>query len=817
MLNEAQKQAVNSDAKKILCLAGAGTGKTSSMISRISRLVDEKKIDTSSILVLTFTNAAACEMKDRYNKLHKEQPTPTFCTFHAFCYSLIAGDSKIMRKLGYTRVPSIADDIAIKKIAATCKQQCGTKLSEDKLSGKKSLTVKEKFQYDIYWKQYNKLLKQNNLITFDIMCYEVCKLFSSNDPIVNPYKDRYKYIFVDEFQDTDPKQWEFVSSFVDAYLFVVGDAKQCQPAGTMIAMLDGSKKPIESLVVGDYVLSYNVREGRFPKLPKLGYGKRITAIASNIDEKIYTIKAAEFKSRYTPNHITYARVHYTGNEDKHVVYLMTNEKGWWRVGSTKLFAYTNRSDFGVCCRMRSEHGTAVWILDVVDSAQEAWIIEQTVSYKFGIPQMTWIHKNVRFSIDEMTKVYSELDNLYDAADECLRFYGRDIRYPIYRKNGKTHFSKEHIFEIYVCNLISGVMDIAVSYKNENDKWKLNYYQIDKIEIDTTPTKVYSLDVEGNHNYVADGILTHNSIYGFRGADSSIIKSLAQNPEWETIKLYRNYRSTKQICDYSNKIHADWVGSAYNLDIISECSGDAVITRGQFNFHKPQNDIMSIVADITNYNSVAVLCRTNAEVEEVKQIFKEYNVAYRSNHSNTIYSSILKSSIDSWYMVDWLSSMLNVHDYNEYIKLCSIDKVYESESEFLTLYADKFRKYIDIIEQIRKILNTECFAYSKIVSIRDLLKLPNVPIHVTSDDDNGVIEYLTNLADSLHDETGIYVGTIHSVKGLEFDSVHVIGVNDKPFPTMKNEEQKNVFYVGCTRARKKLVIYDSEKGLGENKN
>lgn len=137
MLNTAQKQAVNCDAKNILCLAGAGTGKTFSMISRISRLVDEKSVDTSSILVLTFTNAAACEMRERYRKTHKNQETPLFCTFHSFCYSLISRNSAVARSLGYYKdTPTIADDMTIRKIHTRCRQQCGTKISDDKLNGK---------------------------------------------------------------------------------------------------------------------------------------------------------------------------------------------------------------------------------------------------------------------------------------------------------------------------------------------------------------------------------------------------------------------------------------------------------------------------------------------------------------------------------------------------------------------------------------------------------------------------------------------------------------------------------------------------------
>lgn len=112
-------------------------------------------------------------------------------------------------------------------------------------------------------------------------------------------------------------------------------------------------------------------------------------------------------------------------------------------------------------------------------------------------------------------------------------------------------------------------------------------------------------------------------------------------------------------------------------------------------------------------------------------------------------------------------------------------------------------------QIREILHNEGFAYSKISEISKLLKISEGKVNLSSDDDKGVIEYLIQLADSLSEETGIYVGTIHSVKGLEYDCVNLVGVNGKSFPVHKNEEQQNLFYVGCTRAKEKLVIYDSD--------
>lgn len=526
MLNRAQSEVVQSDAEKLLVLAGAGTGKTTTMLARISRLVDENKVDVQSILVLTFTNAAACEMRDRYRRSHHNQQTPTFCTFHSFCYSLIASNKDIANRLGYFKgTPDIADSTMLRKIHTMCKQKCSVKLSDDKLNGKVAVSTKEQFEKELYWKQYNKLLREQNLITFDIMCYEVCKLFSSNAVVIADYKKRYKHIFVDEFQDTDPKQWDFVSSFTHSNLFVCGDAKQ-------------------------------------------------------------------------------------------------------------------------------------------------------------------------------------------------------------------------------------------------------------------------------------------SIYSFRGADSSIIKSLAENLEWTTIRLYENYRSTAQICDYSNDIHQSWKGNAYNLDIISTKQGCNVIEREQLNIDS-NKEIMDIVGDAHDGKTVAILCRTNYEVADIKPRLEDLGIAFSTKDARKDISNILRCSIDSEYLVDWLSDKLTSNRYNEYLKLCSVSDSYKTDESFISIYGKHLVNYLNPIMKIREVLTNEQFAFGKIAKISDLLNLPNKEVVLDSDDNKSIIDYLIQISESEQASTGIYVGTIHSVKGLEYDVVHLVGVNGKSFPIDKDEDQQNLFYVGCTRAKEKLVIYNSD--------
>ena len=166
-LNAGQLEAVNSKSKKILCLAGAGTGKTHTMIERISRIASEE--NPESILALTFTNAAAFEMKERYIKRNPGKRVPEFRTFHGFCYSVICRNSSVRTKLGYSTIPSICTEAQVKQIETRARLELNIKLSSIKLSGKTPVTdPREVFQLNNFKKRVNQIMKTEG--TSAILC-----------------------------------------------------------------------------------------------------------------------------------------------------------------------------------------------------------------------------------------------------------------------------------------------------------------------------------------------------------------------------------------------------------------------------------------------------------------------------------------------------------------------------------------------------------------------------------------------------------------------------------------------------------------------
>ncbi len=261
-LNPQQLAVVHNRDKQFICLAGAGTGKTKTLIEKIKYLVSDLNVDPRSILVLTFTHNAAIEMKSRYTYQNKLSTTPHFNTFHGFCYHLITTNYDILSELGYLIVPDIISDEEASKYYIKAQMLASTKLPKRAYKLSYSPSPKEQFDYTIFQKTLDKLLIKSNVLTFDRLCYKICKMFEKSNKsfrYVSKYLDQYDYIFVDEFQDTDQIQWDFIQCFLKyATIGLFGDIRQA------IYQFRGADSSILKRLVSDpnwavYKLEYNYR------------------------------------------------------------------------------------------------------------------------------------------------------------------------------------------------------------------------------------------------------------------------------------------------------------------------------------------------------------------------------------------------------------------------------------------------------------------------------------------------------------------------------------------------------------------------------
>ena len=243
-LNDRQQEAVLYNDGPLLVLAGAGSGKTRVLTTKIAYLMEEKEISPYNILAITFTNKAAKEMKDRITRLvGSVARNIQISTFHGFGLKLLRENCEL---LGYdsnfvimdsddslTVVKKILKDLnydsklynpkAIRNKISSCKNELMSPNDYEKYA----TSEYEKVVLEVY-KKYEDKLKKNNSVDFDDLLILPIKLFRENSDVLQNYQERFKYVLIDEYQDTNEAQY-ILTKYVSAKyknICVVGDIDQ---------------------------------------------------------------------------------------------------------------------------------------------------------------------------------------------------------------------------------------------------------------------------------------------------------------------------------------------------------------------------------------------------------------------------------------------------------------------------------------------------------------------------------------------------------------------------------------------------------------
>ncbi|WP_315081917.1 ATP-dependent helicase [uncultured Clostridium sp.] len=231
-----QNEAVITKDKNALIIAAPGSGKTTVIINRIYYLVNKLKVSNGRIIVITFTKAAAKNMKERYENRFKQNTSPFFGTFHGLFYKILlrAGknidiiEGSIINKLIKKVLTKYFDDINEDKIKEVLNNISIYKTSRIKLCDFKPSISREIFEEALDCYEHYK--KENEKMDFDDLAIEALDLLENNEKALIYYRKLFKYILVDEFQDCDELQIEFlklINDGEDNSLFAVGDEDQC--------------------------------------------------------------------------------------------------------------------------------------------------------------------------------------------------------------------------------------------------------------------------------------------------------------------------------------------------------------------------------------------------------------------------------------------------------------------------------------------------------------------------------------------------------------------------------------------------------------
>lgn len=244
-LNDKQKEAVFHTEGPLLILAGAGSGKTRVLTHRISYMIQEMGVNPWNILAITFTNKAAGEMRDRVDKVVDVGASSVWVsTFHSTCVRILR---RYIDRLGYDTNFTIYDtDDQKNVIKEACKRlNVDTKTIKERTimnaisSAKDELILPEQMMIEAgenfrskkiaqVYTEYQKNLKLNNALDFDDLIFKTVELFKNDKEVLDYYQERFKYIMVDEYQDTNTAQFKLISILASKYknLCVVGDDDQ---------------------------------------------------------------------------------------------------------------------------------------------------------------------------------------------------------------------------------------------------------------------------------------------------------------------------------------------------------------------------------------------------------------------------------------------------------------------------------------------------------------------------------------------------------------------------------------------------------------
>lgn len=515
-----QSAVIQSAAKDIVVQAGAGSGKTFTLLSRIHRLVTYCNVDPERILVLTFTRVAAEHMRDKYLKVQDSQydAVPDFNTFHAFCYKVLSEYPGVAQTLGFNAVPDVASDMDMQRYKLQAKDDTSCTLSFKQISRPWTLHGKNLRMYENYCKRLSQLLKRANVIDYDTLNEKVCQLFVDDDECVVPVKERYLYLFVDEFQDTDEYQFNFVKSMQHCNRVLCGDALQ-------------------------------------------------------------------------------------------------------------------------------------------------------------------------------------------------------------------------------------------------------------------------------------------NIYQFRGCSNKPLKQLLESDSWVTYTLPVNYRSSFNICSYVNSMSEKFRSKKYRVELKSTRKGPCVRECFDMNEDDTYSALAKYCKICSKSGSVAVLCRTNKEVQSVADAFKRLGVNFSRNVDSEYAVNVLEACDSDAVKYRWAAANMSDMEYALYRKLKLQGMQDEEIFESKCMYFPSTSVLLSDIASVTSVLES--------YSVRDatfmLCDMFDAPLPDNEFEANEqLLAYLKNKVQS-SPESSVHVGTIHSVKGLEYDSVAVANVNGNAFK-IKNEENENLLYTACTRARKNLIVF-----------
>ncbi|HTX10923.1 MAG TPA: UvrD-helicase domain-containing protein [Solirubrobacteraceae bacterium] len=639
-LNEPQREAVTYGEGPLLILAGAGSGKTRVLTHRIAYLVATDAAKPNEILAITFTNKAAGEMRDRAELLVGRRVRAMWVmTFHAACARMLRAHAD---KLGYTRRFTIYDQADSRRLVKRCLDELGIdpkRFTPSSIQNQISDAKNRLRDADAYaqmvgsffeqtvadaFRMYERELHRMNAMDFDDLLVNAVNVLQLFQEVRDQYANGFRHVLVDEYQDTNHAQYRWLQLLAEERrnLMVVGDDAQCLVAGTLVTMADGSRRAIEDVRVGDRVLSGH-GSGEFAPARVVRVHRSVAA-----DGVALTMRSGR-RVVSTPEH-----THFAG-------YRLQNEPNTVPV--------RHLGEMGVPSAVispRRDGGRRFVTLSPGAGVQNAR--NRTAPEHRGdisasqalIFQMRGQPGDFRAFCTLESRAHTGWPAArLGPAGEALPFTPAALVRP-----GMVMFDEHG-----GCDVVESVERIALR------------------------APVYDLDVEPTHNFIANGIVTHNSIYGFRGADiRNILEFEDAFPDAHVIKLEQNYRSTQTILDAANAVIRNNRAQKPKSLWTELGQGDPIKVRELEDEHAEARyvtgEVQRLLDEGVSRAEIAVFYRTNAQSRVLQDTLVRGDIPYQVIGGTKFYDRAeIKDAIA------YLVALVNAQDAGAFTRIVNSPK------------------------------------------------------------------------------------------------------------------------------------------------
>jgi DNA helicase-2/ATP-dependent DNA helicase PcrA len=934
-LNDAQRAAVTAPLGPVLVLAGAGSGKTRVLIHRIAWLIQAEGVSPHGILAVTFTNKAAAEMRGRVEQLLGSPGGALWLgTFHGLAHRLLRLHWREAGLPQGFQIMDAEDQLRLIKKLLKSQNLDETRwvprdlqyfINKHKDEGRRPKNLHaahdatEQQMIKLY-ADYEETCARSGVIDFAELLLRAFELWRDNSELLQHYRRRFHHVLVDEFQDTNSIQYAWIRLLVgsEGAAFVVGDDDQCLAAGTLVTMGDGAKRPIESIVAGDLVMSsYGSGDLRPAEVTERFVHRRQGRLVC-----LHLRSGTVLKS--TPEHTHFAGYVLGETPQTYFLYLMHKEGVGFRLGTSQV--YTNGQEKPMVGfsqgALQEQHADAVWILRTHSNENEARFDEITTSLRLGIPLSTTAaerlleeagldidrphhlprsrnsrRRNIVITLCADRRGASPMHTIGIVGNSTgdratleglglrvrtAKAHSRSWRYETARADFGELMSiarriRDRLDGRYVLHgrmlqkslpfITAASIRPGMVMATENASFEV----VERISHEDFDTEVYDLNVDRTHNFVASGLITHNSIYRWRGARVENLHKFRQDfPQAQMYRLEQNYRSTSAILDAANALIANNTGRLGKTLWTKGPAGDPVKLFAAYNERDEADFVVTRILEWTQRGGLrreaAILYRSNAQSRAFEEALIQARVPYRVYGGLRFFERAeIKDALA------YLRLMTNRDDDASFERVVnlpprgigakSVDAIRaaaraagsslwraaaagvaagesgRASGALLTFMQliEKLAHGIDALPLQSQVDQTitgsgliEHYQKDKAdrgeARVENLLELVSAARGYEPEGDMPPLQsFLAHAALESGETQGdawedcVQMMTLHTAKGLEFPLVFLCGMEDGLFPHQRSvndldglEEERRLCYVGMTRAMKQLYLTYAEQ-------